>query len=142
VFIKQNLSAILYFAAFHNVHSFFSTMPQLHLPTHEPDEEEEKTNDEQTNLTHLVSQVVVQLQYTVTIATNLKKGKSTTSKHKIAKKKLETKTKDFPFTFEVMQANYLAFLSALLEKHRYQKYTPVTTQTRFNIKAIVPPNKV
>lgn len=88
-----------------------------------------------------MAQVIVQLQYTVTVTTGTKKGKSTVSKSKIAKKKVKTKTEDFPFTFEATQANYLAFLSALLEKHRYLKYTPVTTQTRFNIKAIVPPNK-
>ena len=90
-----------------------------------------------TNLSHLVAQVVVQLQYTVAT----KKGKSTTSKPKNAKKKLKMKTKDFPFTFEAMQANYLAFLCAILEKHRYLKYIPVTTQTQFSIKAVVPPNK-
>ena len=97
-------------------------MPQPHLPTHGPlprpeedvdEEEESSSDDDQTNLSHLIAQVVVQLQYTV----DTKKGKSTMLKPKNAKKKLETKTKDFPFTFEATQANYLAFLSAILEKH-------------------------
>ncbi|KIM35743.1 hypothetical protein M413DRAFT_14400 [Hebeloma cylindrosporum] len=113
-------------------------MPPRRLPVHEPEEEEEEeesgTDDDQM---HLVAQVVVQLQYTVTVD----KGKGTASKSKATKKKVETKTKDFPFTFEATQANYLTFLSTLLEKHRHAKFTPVTTQTRFTIKAIVPPNK-
>jgi len=114
-------------------------MPARRLPVHEPEEEEEEEEEAGTDddHMHLVAQVVVQLQYTVTAD----KGKGTASKSKATKKKVETKTKDFPFTFEATQANYLTFLSTLLEKHRHPKFTPVTTQTRFTIKAIVPPNK-
>ncbi|KAF8800146.1 hypothetical protein BYT27DRAFT_7027078, partial [Phlegmacium glaucopus] len=63
-------------------------------------------------------------------------------KSKASKKKVETKTKEFSFTFEATQTNYLNFLSAVLDKHQYSKYTPMTIHTRFNIRAIVPPNKV
>ena len=117
-------------------------MPPCPLPANDPEEEEEEeeedgTDNEQSSQTHLVAQVVVQLQYSVAV----NKGKGTTSKSKTIKKKLEKKTKDFPFAFEATQVNYLRFLTTLLEKHRQKKYTPVTAQTRFNIKAIVPPNK-
>jgi len=111
-------------------------MPTQRLPAQGPEEEEEEEEDE-NDISHRVAQVIAQLQHTVTID----KGKGTLSKSKAPKKKVETKTKEFPFMFEATQANYLNFLSAVLDKHRYSKYTPITIHTRFNIKAIVPPNK-
>ncbi|KIM39179.1 hypothetical protein M413DRAFT_29727 [Hebeloma cylindrosporum] len=120
-------------------------MPPRRCPVPEPEEEEEEEEEEAStddDRMHLVAEVVVQLQCTVTITVDKGKGKGAASKFKATKKKVEMKTKDFPFTFEATQANYLTFLLTLLEKHQHPKFTPVTTQTRFTIKAIVPPNKV
>ncbi|KAF8957940.1 hypothetical protein BDZ97DRAFT_1628693, partial [Flammula alnicola] len=62
-----------------------------------------------------------------------KKGAST--------KKVEDKNKEFSFVFKSSKENYLAFLSALVEKHGHSKYTPVTLNRRFGIKVLVPPKK-
>jgi hypothetical protein len=110
-------------------------MPPSQQPAYEEEEEEE---DPVTS--HQVAQVIVQLQFTIT-----EKSKGGTSKSgaksKTAKKKIETKNKEFPFTFEMTQENYFRFLSTVLTKHSYQKYSPITARNRFNIKAIVPPSK-
>ncbi|KAF8814764.1 hypothetical protein BYT27DRAFT_7249806 [Phlegmacium glaucopus] len=114
------------------------TQPPL---AQEPEEEEEEEDDNENEFSHqvgvTVGQVIAWLQHMVIID----KGKGTSSKSKAPKKKVETKTKEFSFTFEATQTNYLNFLSAVLDKHRYSKYTPITIHTRFNIRAIVPPNK-
>ena len=112
------------------------------MPPHQQPEfgEEEEEEEDPVTLGHQVAQVIVQLQFTVT---DKSKGGTTKSgaKTKATKKKIETKNKEFPFTFETTQENYFWFLSILLTKHRYQKYSPVTARNRFNIKAIVPPSK-
>lgn len=56
-------------------------------------------------------------------------------------KKVESKNKEFLFKFDSSKENYLAFLSALLTKHGYSKYTPVTLPHCFGIKVLVPPKK-
>jgi hypothetical protein len=103
-------------------------------------EEEEEEEEEELITSHEVAQVIVQLQFTIT---DKSKGSASKAgaKAKAPKKKTETKNKEFPFSFEPTQENYFRFLSALVTKHCYQKYSPVTARTRFNIKAIVPPSK-
>ena len=61
--------------------------------------------------------------------------KDANSKRKpAAKGKLETKNKEFAFTFKLTKANYLWFLSALLKEHGFEKYTSVKRQHWFGIK--------
>ncbi|KAI0245275.1 hypothetical protein BJV78DRAFT_1158810 [Lactifluus subvellereus] len=50
------------------------------------------------------------------------------------KGKLESKNKEFPFTIESTEENYLSFLSAIIRKHGYDKYTPVMKEKCFGIK--------
>jgi hypothetical protein len=102
--------------------------------------EEEEEDEDPISTSHQVSQVIVQLQFTITEKSKGSNSKSGV-KNKTAKKKIETKNKEFPFTFETTQENYLRFLLTLLTKHCYQKYLPVTARNCFNIKAIVPPSK-
>lgn len=115
---------------------FVCTMP----PRQQPALAEEEEEEEDSISSHQVSQVIVQLQFTIS-----EKSKGSTSKsgakNKTAKKKIETKNKEFPFTFKTTQENYFQFLSTLLTKHCYEKYLPITARNRFNIKAIVPPSK-
>ncbi|KAF9033380.1 hypothetical protein BJ165DRAFT_1410441 [Panaeolus papilionaceus] len=66
------------------------------------------------------------------------KGKTKTA----SKGKLESKNKEFTFTFEANSENYLLFLSTLLEKHRYPKYTPVKVNHYFTVKIGVGPKKL
>ena len=110
------------------------------MPPHQQPPPAEEEEEEESITSHLVSQVIVQLQFTVS-----EKSKGSTSKagakSKPTKKKTETKNKEFPFTFEATQKNYFQFLSTLITKHCYKKYLPVTARNRFNIKAIVPPSK-
>jgi len=78
---------------------------------------------------HEVETILVQLQLRVQTL------KDTNSKKKtVAKGKLETKNKELAFTFELTEANYLSFLSALLKEHGFGKYTPVKKQHGFGIK--------
>ena len=51
----------------------------------------------------------------------------------------KTKNKEIQFTFEGTILNYLDFLSVMLMKHGYNKYTPVTNCRHFGIKIIIPP---
>jgi len=105
-------------------------------------EEEEEEEEEELVTSHQVAQVIVQLQFTITDKSKGSASKAgAKAKAKAPKKKTETKNKEFPFSFEPTQENNFRFLSALITKHCYQKYSPVTARTRFNIKAIVPPSK-
>ena len=76
------------------------------------------------------------MQYTVLKPKETAKGKKAAST-----KKVENKNKEFTFVFDPSKENYVAFLSALLEKHGHIKYTPVTLPRRFSIKVLVPPKK-
>jgi type I restriction-modification system DNA methylase subunit len=62
-----------------------------------------------------------------------KKGKTTTTK--------EPRAKEFSYTFAPTQANYLAFLQTILDKHHLSKYK-VSDQVVFPCKVQVPPRGV
>ena len=72
------------------------TIPPCRQPAFEEEEEEE---EEPVTSGHQVAQVIVQLQFTVT-----DKSKRSTSKSgaKTKVSKIETKNKEFPFTFETI----------------------------------------
>ncbi|KAF8173099.1 hypothetical protein BJ912DRAFT_1065367 [Pholiota molesta] len=87
-----------------------------------------------------VLSVSVQLAVTVAIPAKDSGTKSTKSSAK-PKTKTESKNKEITFTFEDTSDKYLALLSAILSKHGYDKYTPVTSTHRFGIKVAIPPIK-
>lgn len=62
---------------------------------------------------------------------------TSTKKKSTAKGTIQTKNKEFPFTFESGEKNYLSFLSAVLDKHGYNKFTPVVKKTCFPVKYIL-----
>ncbi len=57
------------------------------------------------------------------------------------KSKAVEKNKELGFTFKDSSDNHLDFLSAILKKHGYDKYTPVTNRRQFGIQVLVPPKK-
>ena len=87
-----------------------------------------------------LSKISVHLSYSVKVKASgvegRKKGKAAKPKVKI-----ETKNKEMTFSFDKTAPNYLAFLSALLEKHGHDKYTPVTRRHCFAIRVLVPPKR-
>jgi hypothetical protein len=70
-------------------------------------------------------------------------AKTDSSKKKKAAAKMTTKTKnkEMSFIFIATAPNYLLFLSSILSKHGYEKYTPVTNGHRFSVRVLVPPAK-
>lgn len=86
-----------------------------------------------------VSGISVQLSYTKTAPPQNDTGK--VKKGGKAKTVAKTKNKEIQFTFEDASSNYLDFLSLMLRKHSYEKFTPVTNRSRFGIKIIIPPNR-
>ena len=69
------------------------------------------------------------------------KADSSKKKKAAAKTTTKTKNKEISFTFVATAPNYLLFLSSILSKHGYEKYTPVTNSHRFSVRVLVPPAK-
>jgi hypothetical protein len=69
------------------------------------------------------------------------KADSSKKKKAAAKTTSKTKNKEMSFTFVATAPNYLSFLSSMLSKHGYEKYTPVTNSRRFSVRVLVPPAK-
>jgi hypothetical protein len=68
-------------------------------------------------------------------------GASKKKKTTKPKPKEKEKNKELSFVFQDTDTNYLNFLAALLDKHSFGQYTPVTNHHRFLFQVIVPPNK-
>ena len=75
-----------------------------------------------------VASVSVQLAYQELVGntSNSKKGAKPKTQNK-------TKNKEFAFAFENTLENYLSFLSSMLTKHGFEKYTPVTNRRRYGL---------
>ena len=86
-----------------------------------------------------VSNISVCLTYQEVVAVEKPPGKN--KKGAKLKMQMKTENKEISFSFEDNTNNYLNFLSMMLVKHGYDKYTPVTSRRRFGLRVIVPPNK-
>ena len=84
------------------------------------------------NASHEIKDIQVILIFCVLKA--MPKKDSSRAKKSVAKGKIETKTKELSFTFELSDKNYFLFLSALLKVHGPTKYAPVKKHTRFGIR--------
>ncbi|KAF8870045.1 hypothetical protein CPB84DRAFT_1855828 [Gymnopilus junonius] len=88
-------------------------------------------SDSDSSLTYHQARVCAQLSF------RSPPKASGTKKKAVAKGALQTKNKEFPFTFESGEDNYLAFLSTILTKHGHDKLTPVVRKTRYVVKYIL-----
>lgn len=86
--------------------------------------------------------VHVQLSFRVPVKQDKPDTTSKKPRKLAAKSKIENKNKEFDFTFERADDNYLSFLSTLLDKHGLEKYTPIVKQRRFGIKVGLAGKKV
>jgi hypothetical protein len=93
-------------------------------------------------ITSFKTKVIAQLSIVVpTTSAASAQGGGKRAKGKAAKPKAVTKTKEFDFTFEESEENYLAFLKAILTAHEKAKYSPVTVNQRYGFKVLIPPKK-
>ncbi|KAF8994282.1 hypothetical protein BDQ17DRAFT_1331211 [Cyathus striatus] len=66
----------------------------------------------------------------IVVSYNIPSNDSSKKKKGMPKVVKKTKNKEFSYTFSANPANYLTFLSLILSKHSYEKFSPVTNRNQ------------